>query len=60
MVSEVLAAHLRENLREFHLSTWDNGEAGSSMRWARSLRPNWRGARMIYVGPEGLTAHLPT
>ena len=56
LVEETLSQHLRENLREFHVSAWDNGEScieyALSHVFARDLA---KGAR-IHLGPEGMVA----
>ncbi len=60
LVLNTLTEHLSENLREFHLSAWENGE--NCVRFALEqvfARQLARGEH-IYVGPEGLISHLPT
>lgn len=59
MAREALETHLRENLREFHLSAWENGEAGIQYALGQVFEKEIARGEHIFVGPEGLAARLP-
>jgi len=58
-VLEALDEHLRENLREFHLSAWENGAASISYALEQVFAKELAKGDHVYLGPEGLMAHPP-
>ncbi len=59
LVHNTLTEHLRENLREFHLSAWENGQDCIRFALEQVFAKELARGEHVYVGPEGLTSHLP-
>lgn len=58
-VQEALDRHLRNELREFHLSAWENGGAGISYALEQVFGRELARGEHVYLGPEGLGTRLP-
>ncbi|GAB1364111.1 hypothetical protein MASR1M32_33470 [Rhodobacter sp.] len=59
MVQETLDDHLRNALREFHLSAWENGSACISYALNQVFAAELDRGEHICLGPEGLEGRLP-
>lgn len=59
VVQETLDDHLRNSVREFHLSAWESGRAGISYALEQVFGRELAKGEHIYLGPEGLVARLP-
>lgn len=59
VLRDALAEHLRENLREFHLPAWENGQSCIQYALEQVFAKELARGEHIYVGAEGLTSHLP-
>lgn len=59
LVHNTLSEHLRENLRELHLSAWENGESCIKFALEQIFARELARGEHIHVGAEGLTARLP-
>jgi hypothetical protein len=58
-VQEALDEHLRDNLREFHLSAWDSGASLISYALGVVFEKELAHGDHIHLGPEGLVARHP-
>lgn len=59
LVHNTLSEHLRENLRELHLSAWENGENCICFAVEQVFARELARGEHVFVGSEGLTARLP-
>lgn len=59
VVQEALDDHLRNSVREFHLSAWESRGAGISYALEQVFGRELAKGEHIYLGPEGLVARLP-
>jgi hypothetical protein len=59
MVHAALDRHLRQCLREFRLSAWENGEAGIAYALSQVFGPELQRGEHLYQGEAGIVAQLP-
>lgn len=59
VVQETLDDHMRNCIREFHLSAWENREAGIAYALTQVFARELAKGEHVYLGPEGLVARLP-
>ena len=59
VVQEALDDHLRNSVREFHLSAWENGGAGISYALEQVFGRDMARGEHVCLGPEGLVTRLP-
>ncbi|MEZ5796562.1 MAG: hypothetical protein R3D63_03150 [Paracoccaceae bacterium] len=59
MVRNALDDHLRNRLREIHLSAWENGEPSVQYALERVFAAELARGEDVHAGPQGLIARLP-
>ena len=59
VVQETLDDHLRNAVREFHLSAWENGSSCISYALSQVFAAELERGEHIYLGPEGLVGRMP-